>query len=36
MAKEPLISVVILTYNSSSYVVSTLESIKRQSYEGDI
>ena len=32
----PLISVIVLTYNSSEYVLSTLESIKRQTYAGPI
>ncbi len=32
----PLLSVVVLTYNSSAYVLSTLESIYRQTYSGPI
>lgn len=31
--ENPLISVVIITYNSSKYVVETLESIKNQTYQ---
>ena len=30
--KEPLVSVVVITFNSSSYVIDTLESIRNQSY----
>lgn len=30
---NPLISVVIITYNSSKYILETLESIKAQSYK---
>lgn len=30
--KEPLVSVVVITYNSSKYVLETLDSIKLQSY----
>ena len=29
---KPLVSVVVLTYNSSQYVIETLESIKAQTY----
>lgn len=29
---KPLVSVVVVTYNSSKYVIETLESIKRQTY----
>lgn len=36
MEKLPLISVIVLTYNSSEFVLSTLESIKRQTYAGAI
>ena len=36
MNPKPLISVIVLTYNSSKYVLSTLESIKRQTYTGPI
>ena len=32
MDKEPLVSVVILTYNSSKTIIETLESIKSQTY----
>lgn len=32
----PLISVVVLTYNSSQYVLETLDSIYRQTYQGPI
>lgn len=32
MNKNPLVSVCIITYNSSKYVIETLESIKRQTY----
>lgn len=32
----PLISVVVVTYNSSKYVLETLESIKEQNYKGSI
>ena len=31
--ESPLISVLVITYNSSKYVIETLESIKRQSYQ---
>jgi glycosyltransferase involved in cell wall biosynthesis len=30
---EPLVSIVVITYNSSKYVLETLESIKAQTYE---
>ena len=30
---EPLVSVVIVTYNSAKYVIETLESVKNQSYK---
>ena len=30
--KNPLISVVVITYNSSKYILETLESIKKQTY----
>lgn len=33
MEKFPLVSVVVITYNSSSTVLETLESIKKQTYE---
>lgn len=33
MSYEYLVSVVIITYNSSKYVVETLESVKRQTYK---
>lgn len=33
MEKNPLVSVVVITYNSSEYVIETLESIKRQTYK---
>lgn len=36
MIQRPLISIIVLTYNSSEYVLSTLESIKRQTYTGPI
>lgn len=32
MENEPLVSVIIITYNSSSFVLETLESIKKQTY----
>jgi len=32
MEKEPLVSIVVITYNSSKYVLETLESIKLQTY----
>ena len=32
----PLISVIVLTYNSAEYVISTLDSIRRQDYAGPI
>lgn len=32
MEKNPLVSIVIITYNSSQYVLDTLESAKNQSY----
>ncbi|MFV8270532.1 glycosyltransferase [Flavobacterium sp. GT2N3] len=31
-AKQPLVSVVVITYNSAEFVVETLESIKNQTY----
>jgi glycosyltransferase involved in cell wall biosynthesis len=31
--KEPLISVIVITYNSAQFVVETLESIKQQTYQ---
>ncbi len=36
MPEYPLISVLICTYNSSKYVISTLESIYRQNYAGPL
>lgn len=33
MKKNPLVSVVVVTYNSSKYIVETLESIKAQTYQ---
>ena len=33
MENKPLVSVTVLTYNSASTVIETLESIKRQTYE---
>ena len=30
---SPLISVAIVTYNSSEYIVETLDSVKNQSYQ---
>lgn len=36
MKKSPPISVIVVTYNSSKYVLDTLESIKEQDYEGPI
>lgn len=32
MSLQPLISVVVITYNSSNTIIETLESISRQSY----
>ncbi|MBH2024900.1 MAG: glycosyltransferase, partial [Flavobacteriales bacterium] len=31
--RNPLVSVVVITYNSSKYVMETLESVKAQTYE---
>ena len=31
--KEPLVSIIVITYNSSKYVLETLESAKAQTYE---
>ena len=31
--KKPLVSVVIITYNSANYILETLESVKRQTYK---
>ena len=31
--RDPLVSVIIVTYNSSKFVLETLESVKNQSYE---
>lgn len=36
MTDKPLISVIVLSYNSSEFVLSTLESIKRQTYAGPV
>ena len=33
MKKEPLISIVVITYNSSKYVLETLDSAKAQTYQ---
>ena len=33
MEQQPLVSVVVITYNSSATVVETLESIKNQTYQ---
>ena len=33
MDKEPLVSVIILSYNSSAFIIETLDSIYRQTYE---
>lgn len=32
----PLITVIVLTYNSAAYVLSTLESIRQQDYQGEL
>jgi alpha-1,3-rhamnosyltransferase len=32
-SSNPLVSIVVITYNSSSYVIETLESIKAQTYQ---
>ena len=32
MEKEPLISIIIITYNSSKFILDTLESVKEQNY----
>jgi alpha-1,3-rhamnosyltransferase len=32
MSKQPLVSVTVITYNSSSYIISGLESVKEQTY----
>jgi glycosyltransferase involved in cell wall biosynthesis len=32
MSTEPLVSIIIMTYNSSAYVLETLESARRQTY----
>lgn len=31
--KQPLFSIIIITYNSSKYVLETLESAKKQTYQ---
>jgi len=31
-AESPLVSIIIITYNSSKYIIETLESVKHQSY----
>lgn len=36
MSGSPLISIVVLTYNSALYVESTLNSIYRQNYDGEL
>lgn len=36
MVNLPVVSVVVVTYNSSKYVIETLESILSQTYTGDI
>ena len=33
MHKNPLVSVILVTYNSAKFVTETLESIKEQSYD---
>lgn len=33
MNKNPLVSVVVITYNSEKYVIETLDSVKKQTYE---
>ncbi|MDR0890977.1 MAG: glycosyltransferase [Endomicrobium sp.] len=33
MENNPLVSVCVITYNSSKYVLETLESIKTQTYQ---
>lgn len=30
---NPLVSVVVITYNSSKYIVETLNSVKKQTYK---
>ena len=31
--KQPLVSIIVVTYNSSQYVLDTLESIKKQMWQ---
>lgn len=31
--KQPLVSIIVITYNSSKYVLETLESVKKQTYQ---
>lgn len=33
LCKNPLVSLVVIAYNSSKYIIETLESIKKQTYE---
>jgi glycosyltransferase involved in cell wall biosynthesis len=33
VAKKPLVSIIVVTYNSAKYVIETLESIKSQTYQ---
>ena len=33
MSCQPLVTVIVITYNSAKYVIDTLESIKRQNYD---
>ncbi len=33
LAKQPLVSIIVITYNSSKYVLETLESAKAQTYQ---
>ena len=33
MDKQPLVSIIVITYNSSKYVLETLESAKAQTYQ---
>ncbi|MDD4606384.1 MAG: glycosyltransferase [Dysgonamonadaceae bacterium] len=32
-SKEPLVSIIVVTYNSSKYVLETLESVRKQTYQ---
>ena len=33
VVKQPLVSIIVVTYNSSKYVLETLESVRKQTYQ---